>query len=127
MRSPARPRPAAAFLVLLLLAAGATSDEAPVVNVYNWADYMGPTTLADFEAETGIAVNYDTYDSSEIVEAKLLAGSTGYDVVLHGAQYASRLISNGVFRCLDRSRIPSWRHLDPRVLAKLAEYDPGNR
>jgi putrescine transport system substrate-binding protein len=126
VRSLARQRRAATCLVLLLLAAGAAADEAPVVNVYNWADYMGPTTLADFEAETGIAVNYDTYDSSEIVEAKLLAGSTGYDVVLHGAQYASRLIPIGVFQRLDRSRIPSWRQLDPRVLAKLAEFDPGN-
>jgi putrescine transport system substrate-binding protein len=101
-------------------------EEERVVNVYNWADYMGPTTIADFEAETGIEVNYDTYESSEIVEAKLLAGSTGYDVVLHGSQYASRLIPIGVFQRLDRSKIPSWRHLDERVLAILAEYDPGN-
>jgi putrescine transport system substrate-binding protein len=113
-------------LAVLLLAGGAAAGEEPVVNVYNWADYMGPTTLADFESETGIEVNYDTYASSEIVEAKLLAGSTGYDVVLHSARYASRVIPLGVFMPLDRSRIPSWRGLDARLLGDLAEYDPGN-
>ena len=73
-------RPGAAIFPVLLWAGVATAEER-VLNVYNWADYIGPTTIADFEAETGIEVNYDTYDSSEIVEAKLLAGSTGYDVV----------------------------------------------
>jgi len=110
-----------------VIAAAAAADEPPVVNVYNWADYIGPTTLADFEAETGIRVNYDEYDSSEIVEAKMLAGSTGYDVVVQGGQYASRLIPLGIFQPLDRSRLTGWKDLDPDVLAKLAVYDPGNR
>jgi putrescine transport system substrate-binding protein len=123
LRSALAPLGAALLAVLPALAAGA---EEPVLNVYNWADYIGPTTIADFEAETGIHVNYDTYDSSEIVEAKLLAGATGYDVVVHGGQYASRLIPLGIFRPLDRSRIAHWDQLDPMVLAKLAEYDPGN-
>gem|GEM_PF-5287 len=114
------------MLAILLLVPGGASGESPVVNVYNWADYIGPTTLADFEAETGIHVNYDEYDSSEIVEAKLLAGHTGYDVVVHGGQYASRLIPLGIFRPLDRSRLAGWKDLDPEVLAKLAGYDPGN-
>jgi putrescine transport system substrate-binding protein len=126
MGRTARRCETAACLAVLLLAGSATAGEEPVVNVYNWADYMGPTTLADFESETGIEVNYDTYATSEIVEAKLLAGSTGYDVVLHGARSASRVIPIGVFMPLDRSRIPSWRDLDPRLLAILAEYDPGN-
>lgn len=107
--------------------AGVASGESSVVNVYNWSEYIGPTTLADFEAETGIRVHYDTYDSSEIVEAKLLAGSTGYDVVVHGGQYASRLIPLGIFQPLDHSRLDGWDDLDPAVLARLAEYDPGNR
>jgi putrescine transport system substrate-binding protein len=115
-----------AALLLWMAPPPAAGAEEPVLNVYNWADYIGPTTLADFEAETGIHVNYDTYDSSEIVEAKLLAGSTGYDVVVHGGQYASRLIPLGLFRPLDRSRIAHWDELDPMVLSKLAEYDPGN-
>jgi len=122
-----RPGRRLATCALLLLAAGAgRADEAKVVNVYNWADYIGPTTIADFEAETGIKVNYDTYDSSEIVEAKLLAGSTGYDVVVHGGQYSSRLIPLGIFATLDRAKIPNWKGLDPEVVAKLGRYDPGN-
>jgi len=120
-------RPARVLFAALFLLAGAAWGEPRVVNVYNWADYIGPTTLEDFTAETGIRVNYDTYDSSEIVEAKLLAGSTGYDVVVHGAQYASRLIPLGLFLELDRERLPHWRGLDPHVLRMLADYDPGNR
>jgi putrescine transport system substrate-binding protein len=107
-------------------APGAWAAEKPVVNVYNWADYIGSETLADFERETGIRVNYDTYESSEIVEAKLLTGGTGYDVVVHGGQYAARLIPIGVFRPLDRRLLTSWKSLDPKVLAILENYDPGN-
>lgn len=111
------------------LAAAAThaGAEQPVVNVYNWSDYIGSGTVAAFEAETGIEVNYDTYDSSEIVEAKLLAGATGYDVVVHSGQFSSRLIPLGIFLPLDRERISSWQALDPTILARLAEYDPANR
>jgi len=110
----------------LLLASGARAGEPPVVNVYNWADYIGRDTLAAFEKETGIRVNYDTYESSEIVEAKLLTGATGYDVVVHGGQYSARLIPIGVFRALDKSRLSSWQYLDPAVLRILEHYDPGN-
>jgi putrescine transport system substrate-binding protein len=122
----ASARLALACAALLLPGAGARAAEPPVLNVYNWADYIGRTTLADFEAETGIRVNYDTYESSEIVEAKLLAGSTGYDVVGHGGQYSARLIPLGIFLPLDKSRLPNWKNLDPAVLGVLAEYDPGN-
>src|SRR5262245_55880397 len=130
-RRPPRGARAAAGLALAcaalsLLSADSRGAEPPVVNVYNWADYIGPTTLADFEAETGIRVNYDTYESSEIVEAKLLAGSTGYDVVGHGGQYSARLIPLGVFLPLDKSKLPHWKNLDPSVLEVLSEYDPGN-
>jgi len=121
-----RHRLAFAFAALLLHSADTRAGEPPVLNVYNWADYIGPTTLADFEAETGIRVNYDTYESSEVVEAKLLAGSTGYDVVGHGGQYSARLIPLGIFRALDKSLLPNWKLLDPGVLEVLSEYDPGN-
>jgi putrescine transport system substrate-binding protein len=100
--------------------------EPPVVNVYNWADYIGRDTLAAFEAETGIRVNYDTYESSEIVEAKLLTGGTGYDVVVHGGQYSSRLIPIGIFRPIDHRLLTNWKNLDPKVLSILENYDPGN-
>ena len=122
----ARARLVLAVASLLLLDRAARAAEPPVLNVYNWADYIGRTTLADFEKETGIRVNYDTYESSEIVEAKLLAGSTGYDVVGHGGQYSARLIPLGIFLPLDKSRLPNWKNLDPAVLDVLAEYDPGN-
>jgi putrescine transport system substrate-binding protein len=112
-------------LLACLLAPGARAEE--ILNVYNWADYIGATTVADFEAATGIRVNYDTYTSAEMVEAKLLAGATGYDVIFHSGDYAARLIPLGTFRPLDRARIPSWRHLDPDLLRTLAGYDPGNR
>jgi putrescine transport system substrate-binding protein len=98
-----------------------------VVNVYSWADYIGPTTLEDFERETGIEVNYDTYDSSETVDTKLLAGSTGYDVVFHDMPYSARLIPIGIYMPLDRARIPNWAGLDPKILEIYAKYDPGNR
>jgi putrescine transport system substrate-binding protein len=131
-----RPRRGAARIIRQLVAGacafalsgapGARAGEAPVVNVYNWVDYIGAQTVADFEAETGIRVNYDIYESSEIVEAKLLTGATGYDVIVHGGQYSARLIPLGIFRPLDRSLLPSWKHVDPKVLAILENYDPGN-
>lgn len=101
--------------------------EDPVLNVYNWADYIAPDTIANFEKETGIRVNYDVYDSTEVVEAKLLSGNTGYDVVFHGFRYSSRLIPIGVYRELDRAQLPLFGNLDPWVLSMMEEYDPGNR
>ena len=107
--------------------AGIAAADERVVNVYTWADYIGPTTIADFERETGIHVNYDTYDSSETVDTKLLAGSTGYDVVFHDMPYSARLMPIGIYQPLDRERIPNWSGLDPKILAMYATYDPGNR
>jgi putrescine transport system substrate-binding protein len=97
-----------------------------VVNVYNWADYIGETTIADFEAETGIRVNYDVYDASPTVDAKLMAGSSGYDVVVHSAAFSLRLLEAGIYRPLDRDRLPHWRHLDPALLKLFEKNDPGN-
>lgn len=125
--------PLALALALSLPALATAQDGMPardgeaVVNVYNWADYMSPRVLAAFERETGIRVNYDEYDSSETVEAKLLAGHSGYDVVVHAAQYSSRLIPIGVYKELDRSRLGNWDTLDPELLALLATFDPDNR
>lgn len=115
------------FVALLQFAAPAAADGEKVLNVYNWADYIGETTLADFEAEYGIDVNYDLYDATAVVEAKLLAGRTGYDVVLQALRYSSRLIEAGAFQPLDRSKLPLWGNLDPWVLDMMSGYDPGNR
>ncbi len=115
------------FLPLAFFIATSTgAEEEKILNVINWADYIGATTIADFEAEFGIKVNYDVYDSTEIMEAKLLAGQTGYDVVVHSSRYSARLIPIGVYRQLDQDQLPLWKNLDPWVLNVLANYDPGN-
>jgi putrescine transport system substrate-binding protein len=106
-------------------AAQASGDE-KVVNVYNWVDYIDPALLEQFTAETGIKVNYDVYDSNEMLETKLMAGSSGYDVVVPSASFIERQIKAGVFRKLDRARIPNWSNLDPDVMQQLARHDPGN-
>jgi putrescine transport system substrate-binding protein len=112
---------------------GATSapDAAPagtasMVNVYNWADYIAPGVLEEFTAATGIRVNYDTYDSQEMLETKLLAGRSGFDVVVVSAHFLERLVPAGVFLELDPARLPSRGNLDPGLMARLAQYDPGN-
>jgi putrescine transport system substrate-binding protein len=115
------------FVVASLLLAGAVQAEEPVLNVYNWAEYIGPDTLAQFEAEYGIEVNYDLYDTTAVVDAKLLAGNSGYDVVLQALRFSPRLIEAGAFRPLDRERLTLWDNLDPTVLEMMAAYDPGNR
>lgn len=96
------------------------------LNVYNWADYIAPDTIANFEKEFGIKVNYDLYDSTEVVEAKLLAGRTGYDVVVHAARYSARLIPVGIYQPLQKDQLPLWGNLDPWVMEVMQGYDPGN-
>ena len=97
------------------------ADEA-VVNVYNWADYIAPDTIEKFEAEYGIKVNYDLYDAAGAVDVKLLTGNSGYDVVSHSNQYASRLVPIGIFEKLDMSKIPNARFLDPDLMRKISVY-----
>jgi putrescine transport system substrate-binding protein len=101
--------------------------EEKVLNVYNWADYIGKDTLAKFERATGIRVVYDTYDADETLEAKMMAGDSGYDVVSTSTDFFSRQIKAGIYQPLDRSKLPNWKNLDPEVLAVEAEADPGNR
>jgi len=91
-----------------------------VVNIYNWADYIGENTIENFEAEYGIKVNYDTYDSSEIVDVKLLAGGSGYDIVVHSSQFSSRLAPIGVFEKLDFSRFKNFDNLDHDLIDRVA-------
>ncbi|HVC50538.1 MAG TPA: polyamine ABC transporter substrate-binding protein [Stellaceae bacterium] len=116
---------AAFALALLPLAAAA---EEPVLHVYNWSDYIAPDTIANFEKETGIAVTYDVYDGNEVLEAKLLAGHSGYDVVVPSmSPFMARQIKAGAYRALDKAKLPNWQNLDPAMLAIAAEADPGNR
>jgi putrescine transport system substrate-binding protein len=114
----------AAFAALTLCAAAPAQDR--VVNVYNWSDYIDPKVLADFTRETGIKVVYDTYDTNEILETKLLAGKSGYDVVVPSGPFLQRLIKAGVFRKLDRDKLPNLRHAWPEIAGRLAVFDPGN-
>ena len=104
----------------------AAAAEEPVLNVYNWSDYIAEDTIANFERETGIKVRYDVFDSNEVLEAKLLAGNTGYDIVVPSANFVARQIRAGVFQPLDRARLPNYKNLDPAIMKVLAGYDPGN-
>jgi putrescine transport system substrate-binding protein len=114
-------------LAALLAGSAAGAAEEKVLNVFTWPDYIAPDTIRNFEAEYGIKVNYDVYDSTEMAEARLLAGRTGYDVVAHAERYSARLIPIGVYQPLDKSRLPNLKNLDPWVLETLDSADPGNR
>src|ERR1700733_9746420 len=108
-------------------ASGSGTDADKVVNVYNWSDYIDPTILPAFEKEYGIKVNYDVFDSNEVLETKLLAGHTGYDVVVPSASFLQRQIQAGVFQKLDKSLLPNLKNLDPDITRRLEVSDPGNQ
>ncbi|MFC0709603.1 polyamine ABC transporter substrate-binding protein [Azorhizophilus paspali] len=108
-------------------APAATAPAAPALHVYNWSDYIGENTLADFTTESGIRVVYDVFDSNEVLEAKLLAGSSGYDVVVPSNPFLAKQIKAGVFQKLDRSKLPNWQNLDKDLLKALEPSDPGNQ
>jgi putrescine transport system substrate-binding protein len=120
------------LLLLLLLCAAAgfgvrtAAAEEKRLYIYNWSDFIGPQTIAEFEKSTGIKVTYDIYDAEETMEARLMAGSSGYDVVSASTDFFSREIKAGVYLPLDKSKLPNWKNLDPRILAIQAAYDPGN-
>ncbi|HEY7754574.1 MAG TPA: polyamine ABC transporter substrate-binding protein [Steroidobacteraceae bacterium] len=123
-----------ALAVLTLAACGgkkegeeaAAAPEEKVLFVYNWSDYIGETTIADFEAKTGIKVTYDVFDSNEVLETKLLAGRTGYDVVVPSASFLERQIKAGVFLKLDKSKLPNLVNMDQDIAQRVALHDPGN-
>ncbi|WP_244620740.1 polyamine ABC transporter substrate-binding protein [Metapseudomonas lalkuanensis] len=108
----------------LTLVSQAQADQ--TVHIYNWSDYIGETTLADFQKETGIKPVYDVFDSNETLEGKLLAGRTGYDVVVPSNHFLGKQIKAGAFQKLDRSQLPNWQNLDPGLLKQLQRNDPGN-
>ncbi|MGQ0656573.1 MAG: polyamine ABC transporter substrate-binding protein [Chromatiales bacterium] len=104
----------------------AGGDDEKILNIYNWSDYIAEDTVPNFEKETGIKVRYDVFDSNEVLEAKLLAGKTGYDIVVPGANFLARQAQAGVFQKLDRAQIPNYKNLDPEIMQTLAKYDPDN-
>ena len=99
--------------------------EDKILNVYNWADYIGETTIEDFQKATGIAVTYDTYSSTDEMQAKMLAGSTGYDVVDMAGISLSRFVAAKIYQKIDRTKLPNWKNLDPVILNILEGFDPG--
>lgn len=106
---------------------GAWADEEKVLNIYNWSDYIAEDTIANFEKETGIKVRYDTYDNNEILHAKLVAGRTGYDIVVPSSTFARLQIDGGVLSKLDKSLLPNLKNMDPDIQAQIANVDPGNQ
>jgi putrescine transport system substrate-binding protein len=116
------------FAAFLTASVGTAQAEDKVVHVYNWSDYIAEDTLKNFEAATGIKVVYDVYDSNEVMEAKMLAGGSGYDVVFPTAQpFAERHIAAGLYQKLDKSKLPNYSNLDPAILKPLQTPDPGNQ
>jgi len=118
-----------AVLLAVLTAFGVApvvAEEEKVVNVYNWSDYIDESILSDFETETGIKVVYDVFDSNDILETKMLAGNTGYDVVVPSGTFLQRQIQAGVFQPLDKSKLPNLKNMWDVVSERVATYDPGN-
>ncbi len=120
--------------VTLALAAGtalgmglAHAADPKVLNIYNWSDYIADDTIKNFEKETGIKVRYDNYDNNEVLHAKLVAGKTGYDIVVPGSHFAKTQIEAGLLQKLDRSKLTNWGNLDKGLLEQLAKLDPGNQ
>src|SRR5690349_2802058 len=104
----------------------AAQNKQRIVNVYNWSDYIDPAVIEDFTKATGIKVRYDTFDSNDTLETKLLTGKSGYDVVVPTAYFLERQIKAGVFQKLDRSKLSNIGNVWPDIAARLAIYDPGN-
>jgi putrescine transport system substrate-binding protein len=129
--SVAMNRPLAAAVVVLglvcLLATSTRAEKERIVNIYNWTDYIAPGVLEGFTRATGIRVRYDTFDANETLETKLLAGKSGYDVVVPSAYFLQRQITAGVFQKLDKSKLTNIGNVWPDVASRLAGYDPGNQ
>ena len=103
------------------------AQESKVLNIYNWSDYIAADTIQNFEKETGIKVRYDTFDNNEILHAKLVAGKTGYDIVVPSSNWARLQMDGGLLRKLDKSLLPNLKNLDPDIQAQIASLDPGNQ
>jgi len=107
-------------------APAAAGEEEKVLHVFNWSDYIAEDTIKNFEAQTGIKVTYDVFDSNDVLETRLLAGNSGFDVVVPSASFLERQIKAGVFQKLDKSQIPNLKNMDPDIQQRVALHDPGN-
>ncbi len=115
------------IVIGLVIHCSALADEEKVLNVYNWVDYIGDSTLLDFESRTGIRVVYDVFDSNDVLQGKLLAGSSGFDVVVPTSGFLARLIGANIFLPLDPTKLSNLKHMNPVIMDKVAQSDPGHR
>jgi putrescine transport system substrate-binding protein len=115
-----------AYTATIALLAGAAAADDKVVNVYNWSDYIAEDTVAKFQTETGVQVNYDVFDANETLEAKMLTGSSGYDVVVPSIEFMARQAAAGVFQPIDKAALANYGNLDPEILKIVATNDPDN-
>jgi putrescine transport system substrate-binding protein len=116
-----------ASVALVLASFGVVAQEEKVLNIYNWAEYIGEDTVRDFERETGIRVRYDNFDSNEVLLVKMIAGRTGYDIIVPSSDFGRLMIDGALVRPLDRSRLPHWGNLSPTVMQRMSRLDPGNQ
>ncbi len=115
-------------LTTIAISGVAHAEEEKVLNVYNWSDYIAENTIADFEKETGIKIVYDVFDSNEVLEAKILSGNTGFDIVVPSNDFLGRQAKAGAFMKLDKAALPNYANLDPKLMKMLADsVDPGNQ
>jgi len=108
-------------------AAAVDTDPEKVLNVFNWSDYIEPSLIEQFESETGIKVNYGEMDNNDILDTKLRAGRSGFDLVVPSASFLANQIKSGIYQKLDRSKITNWDKLDPKIMKALEAFDPGNQ
>jgi len=139
MNSPVRTVLTASAIALALVACGkkeqaqqaqqpgAAAQEEKVLHVFNWSDYVAEDTVPNFEKQTGIKVTYDVFDSNDVLETRLLAGHSGFDVVVPSASFLERQIKAGVFQKLDKSQLPNLKNMDPDIMNRVGLHDPGNQ
>jgi putrescine transport system substrate-binding protein len=130
-RMPSRPSLVLMFAIMAAVLCGCgksgpTADDAQVLNLYTWADYLAPDTLANFEKQTGIKVHVSYFDTNETLEARIMTGNSGFDVVVPTAPYLQRQILSGAYLPLDKAKLPNLGNLDPVLMAQVAANDPGN-
>jgi putrescine transport system substrate-binding protein len=116
-----------AATLLLAVAASAGAEEEKVLNVYNWAEYIGENTVRAFERETGIRVRYDNFDSNEVLFVKMIAGRSGYDIVVPSSDFGRLMVDGALVQKIDRSKLANWSNLNPAVMTLMARLDPGNQ
>jgi putrescine transport system substrate-binding protein len=116
----------ATFSILFIVPEYASADEEKILNVFNWSEYIGDNTVKRFQDETGIKVRYDTFDSNETLLAKMIAGRTGYDIIIPSSDFGKIMIDGGLVSSLSKEKLSNWGNLDPDVMSKLSQLDPGN-